>query len=176
MSDAFDPGAYGQNVRVTLMGAAVEAQRRGLDIAEAEHLLLALAAESLSPAGRLLAEVGFDHPGVTTALRVERERSLQVAGVDPSAAAGLHATRLPPPRARWGASIREAIKRGAEDAKASGRRDRRAWRQTDLLIGLLLLDIGTVPRTFAYAGVDSDALLARARATAPGSTEADPAG
>jgi hypothetical protein len=164
MSEGFDPGSYGQNIRVTFMGAAVEAQRRGLDVAEAEHLLLALAAESLSPVGRLLADIGFDHAGVVAALQVERERSLLVAGVDPSAAAGLHATRLPPARARWGASIREAFNRGAENAKRTGRRDRRGWRQTDLLIGLLALDIGTVPRAFAHAGIDKDALAARALA------------
>jgi ATP-dependent Clp protease ATP-binding subunit ClpA len=155
------------------MGAAVEAQRRGLDVAEAEHLLLALAAESLNPAGRLLAEVGLDHAGVTAALRTERERSLQVAGVDPAAAVGITATRLPPPRARWGASIREAFKRGSEEARSSGRRDRRGWRQTDLLIGLLKLEIGTVPRALAYAGIDREALAARARQIGTAPPDAD---
>jgi ATP-dependent Clp protease ATP-binding subunit ClpA len=172
MSDGFDPGSYGQNIRVTFMGAAVEAQRRGLDVAEAEHLLLALAAESLSPVGRLLAEVGFDHAGVSAALQMERERSLAVAGVDPSASADLHATRLPPARARWGASIREAFHRGAENAKRTGRRDRRGWRQADLLVGLLALDFGTVPRAFAYARVDKEALAARALAL--GAAPAEP--
>jgi hypothetical protein len=173
MTDGFDPGSYGQSVRVTLLGASVEAQRRGVDVAEAEHLLLALAAESLSPVGRLLADVGLDHAGVLDALAVERERSLAVAGVDPSASAGLQATRLPPTRTRWGASLREAILRGANDAKAMGRRDRRAWRQSDLLIGLLALDIGTVPRALAYAGVDREALAARARAAGAAPPEAD---
>jgi ATP-dependent Clp protease ATP-binding subunit ClpA len=173
MSDTFEPNSFGQNVRATFMGAAVEAQRRGLDVAEAEHLLLALSAESLSVAGRLLAEVGLDHAGVIEALRVERERSLQVAGVDPSAAAGITATRLPPSRPRWGASIREAMLRGSKEARASGRRERRAWRQTDLLIGLLALDIGTVPRALAYAGIDKDALVARVRAAGSAPPDAD---
>lgn len=163
MSNGFDPGSYGQSVRVTFMGAALEAQRRGLDVAEAEHLLLALAAESLNPAGRLLAEVGLDHAGVTEALRVERERSLQVAGFDPAASSGITATRLPPARARWGTSIREAFARGADEARRAGHRDRRMWRQTDMLIGLLRLDIGTVPRALAYAGIDREALATRAR-------------
>ncbi len=176
MSDTFEPNSFGQNLRATFMGAAVEAQRRGLDVAEAEHLLLALSAEALSPAGRLLAEVGLDHAGVTQALLVERERSLQVAGVDPSAAAGLTATRLPPSRPRWGASIREAILRSAKVARTSGRRERRLWRQTDLLLGLLSLDIGTVPRALAYAGIDKEALAARARAVAAAPPDPEPTG
>jgi ATP-dependent Clp protease ATP-binding subunit ClpA len=176
MSDTFEPNTFGQNLRATFMGAAVEAQRRGLDVAEAEHLLLALSAESLSVAGRLLAEVGLDHAGVTEALRVERERSLQLAGVDPSTVVGITATRLPPTRPRWGASTREAIERGAKEARLSGRRERRAWRQTDLLIGLLALDIGTVPRALAYAGIDKDAFIARVRAAAGAPPEADPSG
>ena len=164
MSDVFDPSAYGQSLRATMMGAAVEAQRRGADVAEAEHLLLALAAEARSPAGRVMADFGLDHAGVTRALAVERERSLRVAGVDPAASAGLQPTRLPPSRPRWGASVRDAAKRGMESAAAAGRRERRLWRATDLLIGLLALEVGTVPRALAYAGIDTDAMAAAARA------------
>lgn len=163
MTDPSSLQDFGQGARATLMGAAVEAQRLGLAVTEAEHLLLALAAEPLSPAGALLAEVGLDHAGALAALKAEREHSLRAAGVDPAASEALRPTRLPVTRARWGSTIRDVIDRGATIARSSGRRDRRAFRQTDLLAGLLSLEVGTVPRALAYAGVDREDLLARAR-------------
>ncbi|MFT3888620.1 MAG: hypothetical protein QM713_10725 [Arachnia sp.] len=97
------------------------------------------------------------------ALRTEREHSLRAAGVDPAASDALTPTRLPITRARWGSSIREAIDRGAKEARSAGHRDRRAFRQADLLLGLLSLEVGTVPRALAYAGIDREALAAKAR-------------
>ncbi|MBK7820837.1 MAG: hypothetical protein IPJ61_07085 [Tessaracoccus sp.] len=166
MSDPSGLPDLGQSARATLMGAAVEAQRLGLATTEAEHLLLALAAEPLTPAGALLAEVGLDHAGTLAALKAERAHSLRAAGVDPAAAEHLRPTRLPITKARWGSTLRDVINRGAHLARSSGRRDPRAFRQLDLLAGLLDLEYGTVPRALAYAGIDRERLLSTARGPA----------
>jgi hypothetical protein len=106
----------------------------------------------------VLDEFGLDRAAVAAMLAVERERSLATAGIAVVDGGRLAAT---PRRTRpgWGTSAREAIVRGSR----LGRRDRQRTSEADLLTGILQADLGTVPRAFAYAGVDRAALVARLR-------------
>ncbi|HEY7667217.1 MAG TPA: Clp protease N-terminal domain-containing protein [Actinomycetota bacterium] len=141
--------------------ARAEARRLGATRLEAEHLLLALARQTATEAGRVLAEAGLDHDRLRDALDAERLRSLEAIGVTPGAVA---IAERPLPAAgtpRWGASAKRAIQRTMEIVKARG--DRRIL-PTHLLLGTLGAREGTVPRTLAAVGVDPRALAERAEA------------
>jgi len=149
----------GIGLKAVIVRAIDEAARRGAAKVEAEHLLLSIA-ESGDVAARALAEAGLDYAGVDAALRGERERSLRAAGIEPVGEARLQATRNSRPG--WGASIREALKRGNFSARHDrSRADRERLAVADALIGVLRTDLGTVPRALAYAGVDRAALVTR---------------
>lgn len=147
----------GASIRGIALAAIVEAQRQGLAVVEAEHILLALAGDRHTAAGRFLEEHGLDHAGWLAALRTERERSLQAVGVTPRDAKSLAATRIQRPR--WGASARTAFDR-AQKALAGQRRSQHRMTGFDLLYGVLSLELGTVPRALSFAGIDRKALLA----------------
>lgn len=149
----------GVSLKAVIIRAIDEAARRGAAKVEAEHLLLSIAASGDVAAG-ILADAGLDYAGVEAALRGEREHALRAAGIEPVAEERLHAAANSRPA--WGASIREALKRG----NFTARRDRsRAERErlaiADSLIGVLRADLGTVPRALAYAGVDRAPLITR---------------
>jgi ATP-dependent Clp protease ATP-binding subunit ClpA len=149
----------GVSLKAVIVRSIDEAAAHGAAKVEAEHLLLAIAASGDVAAGAL-ADAGLDYAGVEAALRGERDHALRAAGIEPVAEERLRATGTSRPG--WGASIREALKRG--DFRA--RRDRsRAERErlavADALIGVLRADLGTVPRALAYAGVDRAALITR---------------
>jgi D-alanyl-D-alanine carboxypeptidase len=137
----------------------VEAKQDGAKFVEAEHMLLALAADKESDAARLLSEAGVDHGRLAEALREEHHVTLAFAGIN-----------APPKRATPTTEVDTALSLGTS-AKAALRRaligsrhDRRArLRSTDLLAGILEAELGTVPRALAIAGIDRTALLARAR-------------
>ena len=59
---------WAQAFRVSLTRARTEAKRAGSRTLEAEHLILALAAEHGSAPARLLAETGLDHDAAREAL------------------------------------------------------------------------------------------------------------
>lgn len=151
-------------LRETVACAVAEAQRRGSALVEAEHLLLALSLDRGTAAQEALAEAGLDHDGIERALRSEREASLRSAGVDPVPEELLLASPRQS-RPRWGASTREVLMRMH---RASGRergRDRarpRRFAHTELLAAILGLELGTVPRALALAGVDPEAVVAAA--------------
>ena len=152
--------------RGTLMAAIVEAQRQGRSEVEAEHLLLALAADRRTPVATLLAEHGLDHEAILHALRVERERSLAAVGIaEPPDAARLAAVRAIG-RPRWGSSTQDAFRFANDGATRAGRQGRHGTTTEDVLFGILSLELGTVPRALAYAGVDRLALreIVKARA------------
>jgi ATP-dependent Clp protease ATP-binding subunit ClpA len=151
-----DTGPHGAKLKDVVVRAIDEAIRRGASNVEAEHLLLAIAAGHEVTA-RTLAEFGLDHAGVEAALRGEREQALRAAGIDPVAEERLQSTRRSRPG--WGASIREALRRAPYRARSRSDGERLAI--ADTLIGILLADLGTVPRALAYAGVDRDALISR---------------
>lgn len=146
--------------RVVAHAAEHEATALGSPTVEAEHLLLALAAEPETPAGRVLADAGLDHDGVRAALEREAERSLAAVGV------ALGGFELPEPAAapravspRFATSSKRALERALRAAVARG--DRRIT-ATHLLLGILRAELGTVPRALDAAGVDRIALVTRA--------------
>jgi ATP-dependent Clp protease ATP-binding subunit ClpA len=120
---------------------------------EAEHLLLALAGSPGSRPGQVLDEAGLNADRVRELLRRERQASLAYAGVESS--------DVPPPALepgftpRWGTSAKEAVVRGK--AASAGRRGT----ASDLLVGLLRAEAGTVPRALALAGIDREAIIGR---------------
>jgi D-alanyl-D-alanine carboxypeptidase len=79
-----------------------------------------------------------------------------MAGVEPvtndQASASRH-TRTP----QWGASAKAALARGHHIAMESGRGRETT---TDLLLGVLQAELGTVPRALAIAGTDRTELIA----------------
>lgn len=150
MSRRFDSGL--------LALATEEARLLGSRTVEAEHLLLALAADGDSPSGRLLAEAGLNPAGVRRALDLETERSLSAVGVSPR---DLAVGRATPPRRspRLGASLKRAIQQAGLFTVAHGSGEITA---AHLLAGVLSAEIGTVPRALAAVAVDRSALLSRA--------------
>ena len=157
MFERFDKGSGALVVQ-----AREEARLLGANRMEAEHLLLALSRRTTRDAGRVLAQAGLDHDGLRHALDAERERSLEAVGVSVSAIAlaerPLPATDQP----RWGASAKRAIERAMVVVKARGDRN---ILPTHILLGVLHVGEGTVPRALAAAGVDAVALAASAEAT-----------
>jgi ATP-dependent Clp protease ATP-binding subunit ClpA len=145
-------------LRAVIIASVSEAQRRGAGLVEAEHLLLALSLESGSPAAAALDAAGLDHAGIEAMLRTERDVSLRHAGVEPVPEARLTASPRTA-RPRWGASARDVLVR-AHRASAHSHRSRTA--ETDLLIALLDLELGTVPRALDLAGVDRASIAAHA--------------
>lgn len=144
------------SLRPVLERAIEEARRRGSATVEAEHLLLAVAADGALAATAVLAEAGLGYEAIEAALREERGRSLAAAGIGPVDEERLVAT---PRRSRpgWGASAKAALK----NAELGIGRTRGAER--NLLIGVLQAELGTVPRALAIAGVDRDTLITRLR-------------
>ncbi|WP_344844962.1 Clp protease N-terminal domain-containing protein [Nonomuraea dietziae] len=91
---------------------AVEAQRHGSPTVEAQHLLLAVAAQEGTAPQRLLASAGLDHQAVLAALDREFDHSLSAVGVS-RASFGLSRSSTPvnrPPT--MGATAKLALERG----------------------------------------------------------------
>jgi ATP-dependent Clp protease ATP-binding subunit ClpA len=141
-----------------------EARKDGARVIEAEHMLLALATNA-DEAGRLLLEAGLDHERLAAALRDEHRQSLAFAGMQPLAQGPAEVRDADRP-VSLGTSAKTALKRAlAAHHQDRSRRGRGRGRPdtTDLLIGLLQAELGTVPRVLAIAGADRSALIARAR-------------
>lgn len=150
-----DDRRLSRSLRETIIRAVEEARRRGASLVEAEHLLLALSAQTGSDVERALAAAGLDHAGIEAALRAERAASLRAAGVEPVPEERLTSTPRTA-RPRWGTSARDALVRAHKEAGRG--RDRRTA-ESDLLAGILAIELGTVPRAIELAGVDRRALL-----------------
>ena len=149
----------GVGLKAVIVRSIDEASRRGAAKVEPEHLLLSIAASG-DVAALALADAGLDYVGVEAALRGEREHALRAAGIEPVAEERLQATGASRPA--WGSAIREALKRGNFKARRDRSRvERERLAVADALIGVLRLDLGTVPRALAYAGVDRTALNTR---------------
>jgi ATP-dependent Clp protease ATP-binding subunit ClpA len=145
--------------RVVIHASQVEAQALCSPTIEAEHLLLALAADEATPAARLLAENGLDHDGVRIALERETERSLAAVGVGVGDYALPDKPTAPRRSPKFAASSKRALERAVR--LASARRDRHVG-ASHLLLGILHADVGTVPRALAAVDVDRVALVTRA--------------
>jgi D-alanyl-D-alanine carboxypeptidase len=148
---------FAQDTRDVIGRAEVEAQNDGTPAIEAEHLLLALAAEPGSATGRLLGEFGLDHEKLASTLREEYRRSLAFVGVAVSDQEQ-HQAIEPDGSLSLGTSAKAAVKRAL--VACANRRAR--LETTDLLLGIVQAGFGTVPRTLEIAGVDRTALVSRA--------------
>ena len=127
---------------------------------EAEHLLLALAAQRGTSAQRVLADAGLDHDTIRTALDREFTTSLRVAGVELSDLDLPPATADPQRSVRLGTSAKLVLERAVRTAgRGPGR-----IRPAHLLLGVLEAQVGTVPRALALAGLDRAQLASQARA------------
>jgi D-alanyl-D-alanine carboxypeptidase len=141
----------------------VEAKEDGAKYIEAEHMLLALAADKESDAAKLLGEFGVDHQRLASALHEEHRRTLAFAGIDAPAQRQVHPTEIETSLS-LGTSAKAAVRR----ALIGSPHERRArLRGTNLLAGILEAELGTVPRAFAIAGIDRAEIIARARGRVP---------
>lgn len=129
--------------------AREEARLDASSLVEAEHLLLAVAAEPGSAAHGVLASAGLDRDAVRAALDREAEHSLGAVGVSTAAFGLPPATPHPNRPNALGASARLALERGLSSVP-----HRRDLRSPHLLAGLLDREVGTVPRALALAGID----------------------
>jgi ATP-dependent Clp protease ATP-binding subunit ClpA len=157
-------GAIDVGLKQVVLRTIDEAARRGAANVEAEHLLLVIAAGDDATA-RTLAEFGLDHASLEAALDAERAKALEVAGVAPISEERLRSTRRTRPG--WGASLRDALRRAefrTNRARGHTREERERLAIAAAVRGVLLADLGTVPRALAYAGVDRQALIARLEA------------
>jgi ATP-dependent Clp protease ATP-binding subunit ClpA len=152
-----DESNFPRTLRPIVTRAVSEAQRRGDNAVEAEHLLLALADDSDKEPAATLAAVGLDHAGVIRILRAERAASLEAAGVAPITEERLVSTARVT-RPRWGASARQAMVAASHRRVGADRQRRSA--ENDLAIALVDLQLGTVPRALVLAGIDREALVA----------------
>lgn len=149
---------FAMYVQAVTERAAGEAQQAGSAAIEAEHLLLAIAAEEQDDVRRLLGSAGLDQQGIRDALEGEFRQSLGAAGIS------FEKDGLPGPSAspakpsRLGTSGKLVIERGMA---AAGTKKR--LRPEHLLLGVLELNVGTVPRALELAGVDRAELKARVR-------------
>jgi D-alanyl-D-alanine carboxypeptidase len=160
------PLEFGKYVKAVLERAVDEAQEAGAATVEAEHVLLALAAEPESTVRGLLESAGLDRRRIQDALDEEFERSLGAAGIN------VENSELPPARrsakrpTRMGATVKLILERGVVGAES-----KRNLRPAHLLLGVLQLNVGTVPRALAIAGVDLDDFKARVRRSLTDETE-----
>jgi ATP-dependent Clp protease ATP-binding subunit ClpA len=137
-----------------------EAKRVGAKYVEAEHMLLALAADPAGGAARAMIESGLDHDRLEKALQEERRRTLAFAGMSAPSRELVAATVLESP-VTFGTSAKSALRRGLIATREARRGRRPRIRDTELLVGILQAELGTVPRALAIAGIDRAALISR---------------
>lgn len=150
---------FGRYVQAIIERGADEAQQTGSATIEAEHLLLAIAAEQEATTQRLLSAVGLDHAAIRDALDKEFRQSLGGAGVSVADRDLLRPRKSASRPSKVGESAKLALKRGTAVKKD--------LRPVHLLLGILQLKFGTVPRALALAGVDQAGLRARAQESLP---------
>lgn len=150
--------AFSKYVRAVLEQAEREAQSDHSVRIEAQHVLLAIAAQPETTAGQVLRSAGLDRAALREALKRELEYSLSSAGVSVAASALSRADAAPRRATELGESVRHALERGV----AAVPRDPRP---AHLLLGILLAPVGTVPRALALAGIDREGMLMHLRQT-----------
>jgi ATP-dependent Clp protease ATP-binding subunit ClpA len=139
--------------------AAGEARRDGSAAVEAQHLLLAIAADAGTPTADALGAVGLDRAAIRAALDREFAHSLDAVGVAPSTFGVPPATPDPRRRLPLGSSVQLTLERAVKAAAGAD------LRPAHLLLGILRAEVGTVPRALALAGVDRVDLAARVAQT-----------
>ncbi len=159
---------FAADARTIVRRAETEARADGSRSIEAEHLLLALTIHEDATAARVLATAGLDHDALHDALDGQFRDALAAAGVE------LADHGLPPrrasngPRLRMGRSGKVALQHAVV---STGKRGDNRIETSDVLIGILRAEHGTVPRALAHAQIDREQLIASAEAalTAPAS-------
>jgi ATP-dependent Clp protease ATP-binding subunit ClpA len=154
--------AFGMYVHAIMERGAGEAQAAGSATIEAEHLLLAIAAEQEIATQQLLSSVGLDHGTIRNALDEEFKHSLGTAGVSVAERVLPRPHKTGKRPSKVGESVKLVLERGMA---AVG--DKKDLRPAHLLLGVLQLKVGTVPRALALAGVDQADLRARTRQSLP---------
>jgi len=150
---------FDKYLKTVLERAGDEARQDGSTTVEAQHLLLAIAADPGTPVAGALNSAGLDRAAIRTALDHEFADSLGAAGVSASAFDVPPATPDPHRQPQPGASIQLTLERATKAAASA------ELRPEHLLIGILQAEIGTVPRALVLADVDRTALLARIQQT-----------
>jgi len=140
--------------------AGDEARLDGSAAVEAQHLLLAIAADPASGAAvGALAAAGLDRAAIRAALDREFIHSLQAVGVSPATFDLPPATPDPHRRPQPGASFQLTLERTIKSAAGA------TPQPAHLLLGILQADVGTVPRALALTGVDRAKLAAHVQRT-----------
>jgi D-alanyl-D-alanine carboxypeptidase len=134
---------------------AREARKDGSATIQAQHLLLAIAAEEDGAAHQVLTSVGLDHRAIREALDREFEQSLGAAGVSLATGDLPRPSSDPGRPSHLGATAKLALERGV---KSGVRKD---LQSAQLLLGILQAQVGTVPRALALAAVDQADLTVR---------------
>lgn len=136
----------------TVVAAAVreEASTDGRGLIEAEHLLLALAANPR------LQRLGLDREELASALDREENQSLAAVGVSADDLPRASSPRTGSPRLATSAKL--AIERAV---KVTAKRAQRQVTPQTLLLGVISAERGRVPRTLQVADIDIDELRAR---------------
>jgi ATP-dependent Clp protease ATP-binding subunit ClpA len=149
---------FGTYVHTIIEQAGHHASKDGSATIEAQHLLLAIAAQQGTTAHQVLTSVGLDQHAIRQALDREFQHSLRAAGVSLAAFDLPRPSSDPERSARVGASAKLALERGV--AAAARKKD---LQPAHLLLGILEARVGTVPHALALADVDQADLTARVR-------------
>jgi len=158
-ANPFEEQAVRADFRAVIGVAMIEATNRAASQVEAEHLLLALLFDRRSSATERLAELGLTYETFTEALLREREQTLAAIGIQiPDAARLRAAPRVRIGGPRFSASAKETWERTARRSRARRGRPQRPS-QIDFLHSLLSLELGTLPRALALAGIDREAAM-----------------
>jgi D-alanyl-D-alanine carboxypeptidase len=150
-----------------LARAGQEARLDGSTTVEAQHLLLAIAADAGTPAAVALESVGLDRAAIRAALDREFADSLGAVGVSASAFDVPPATPDPKRQARLGASVQLALDRAVKAARGA------ELQPAHLLVGIVQADVGTVPRALAIAGIERAELVTLIQRTVTGQPNAE---
>jgi ATP-dependent Clp protease ATP-binding subunit ClpA len=148
--------AFEKWLQALLPQAAEEALASRSATIDAQHLLLAIAAQPETTSAQVLSSAGLDHRALREAIQRELEHSLGAAGVSLVDFELPRASSDPARSPSLGASAQQAIERGVTSAG-------KAVQPPHLLLGILGAERGTVPRALALAGIDRLALLASVR-------------
>jgi ATP-dependent Clp protease ATP-binding subunit ClpA len=142
------------DARSVVKAAETEARARRAPLVQAEHMLLAVSAQSDSDAARVLASVGLTHGAIEEALDREFEASLVAAGMSVSTRSLGRPSVREPRRLRLSSSFKAAMGRAVRAVAGAGQ-----IRSAHLLLGVLGAEGGTVPRALHLAGVNRAELM-----------------
>ena len=160
--------AFDRYLRTILERAGHHAREEGATTIEAQHLLLAMASDSVL--GHVLEELGLDQRAIRAALALELEHATRAAGMSFEAFEQKRPKAVQGPAAHPGTSVQHALERGLGGVRT-------APRPAHVLLGILSAELGTVPRALALARIDRADLIARVRqvlaADEPGRTGND---